>query len=384
MFRMWTAIHAVGGAAERRIWTPLGINRLYPNLFVFLVGPPGVGKTQAINPMSTLLRKSGATLLAPNDVTKQSLLDCLSESARGGVIDGKPFDFHYTTVIVRELANFMSKYDLELTGILTDLYDCPAANEEKKRSHLKGKMLPFPGLNLLVGSATENLGSTIAPEMWGSGFMARVIIVYNAEVIVPKDMFAADTMDEAKATSIIAGLSEIGKMTGPMSWLSPARAMMQIFRENPTDGAPLHNRLAHYVTRRWLHLAKLCMIAALSRGSMTVTDDDFDTALGWLTSAEHFMPEVFKDMIQHEDGQVYAEMRLHFFSLHVASMRKAIPASMIYQWFAQRAPAYAIDRMIAIAESADFLRRVAGTGQDGTEALYIPTSPGKGGTPDII
>lgn len=362
----------------------MGINRLHPNLFVFLVGPPGVGKTQAINPMSTLLRKSGATILAPNDITKQGLLDCLAESGRGAVVDGKPFDFHYSTVIVRELANFMSKYDLELTGILTDLYDCPAANEEKKRSHLKGKMLPFPGLNLLVGTATENLGSTIAPEMWGSGFMARVIIVYNAELIVPKDMFAVDDMDESKAQHIIACLSEVGKMSGPMHWLAPARAMMQTLRENPAEGAPLHNRLAHYVTRRWLHLAKLCMVAALSRGSMTVEARDFDLAYLWLTDCEAFMPEVFKDMIQHQDGQIYHDLRMHFFNLHMRSNRKAIPSSLIYEWLSKRAPSYAVERMVAVAESADFLRRVAGTGQNGTEALYIPTTPTGFSTPDHI
>lgn len=384
MFRMWTAIHAVGAAAERRIWTSLGINRLYPNLFVFLVGPPGVGKTMAINPMSTLLRKSGATIIAPNDITKQGLLDTLAESSRSGVFDGKPFDFHYTTVIVRELANFMSKYDLELTGILTDLYDCPAANEEKKRSHLKGKMLPFPGLNLLVGTATENLGSTIAPEMWGSGFMARVIIAYNAELIVPKDMFAVDDMDEAKAQHIIACLSEVGKMAGPMTWVAPARAMIQTFRENPSEGAPLHNRLAHYITRRWLHLAKLCMIAALSRGSMTISDSDFDLALQWLTHCETFMPEVFKDMIQHQDGQIYHDLQQHFFALHVRANRKAVPAHMIYEWFSKRVPSYAIERMIDVACAANFLNRVAGTGVSGIDALYIPSMPGTGATPDHL
>lgn len=384
MFRMWTAIHAVGAAAERRIWTPLGINRLYPNLFVFLVGPPGVGKTQAINPMSTLLRKSGATLLAPNDITKQGLLDCLSESSRSGVFDGKPFDFHYSTVIVRELANFMSKYDLELAGILTDLYDCPAANEEKKRSHLKGKMLPFPGINLLVGTATENLGATIAPEMWGSGLMARVILVYNAEIIVPPDLFKVSEQDEARAQSIIASLSEIGKMAGPMTWLAPARAMIQTLAENRNQDAPLHNRLAHYTTRRWMHVAKLGMVASLSRGSMTVTPEDFDRAYGWLTDCEAFMPEVFKDMVQHQDGQIYHDMRHHFFALHLGAGGKSIPAAMIYEWMSKRVPSYAIERMIAVAESADFLRRVAGTGVNGTEALYIPTSPSITATPAHI
>ena len=161
VFRLWSAIHAVGAAGERRIWTTLGTNKLYPNLFIFLVGPPGIGKTQAINPMSEMLRKSQAVGLAPTDMTKQGLLDALVGFSKGAVIDGLPFDYHFMSICISELSNFMSQYDAALAGLLTDLFDCPPINEEKKRSGA-GKTIPFPGISFIIGTATENLGNTIS------------------------------------------------------------------------------------------------------------------------------------------------------------------------------------------------------------------------------
>lgn len=369
---MWTAIHAVGAAAERRVWTPLGINKLHPNLFVFLVGPPGTGKSQALNPMSVLLRKSNAVELAPNDITKQGFLDALAKCPKGALLNGRPFDYHFMAICISEMSNFMSKYDLDLAGIMTDLFDCPPMNDEKKRSGA-GTAIPFPGISMIVGTATANLGSTITDELWGSGFMARVIMVYSADEVIPANMFAENPVDDKLAEELVTGLRRIGEMKGPMEWTPEAQHRLLHFRLNQKDGAPLHNRLAFYVTRRWLHLGKLCMISALSDERMVVEESDFAQATEWLFAAEREMPEIFKDMVHHEDGVIFEEMRLQMFGLHMASGRKPIPASMLYEFLSKRVSAYGIPRMIEVAVASGYFRRMAGT--SGEDALYIPSPP---------
>lgn len=372
VFRKWTAIHAIGACAERRMWTQFGRLKLHPNLFIFLVGPPGTGKTVALNPMSAILRKAQAVTLAPNDITKQGLLDCLGAAARGAMLNGRPFDYHFLALHIAELSNFMSQYDHALAGILTDLFDCPEANDEKKRGHDKGKLIPFPGISMIVGTATQNLGSTIAQEMWGSGFMARVIMVYSADDIRPADRFKAVEENCEIEDELVAGLRRIGDMVGPIEWDLMARASLNEFALSQEDGAPLHNRLTHYVRRRWLHLAKLCMIAALSDERQNVTLDDFTLGYSWLTEAEAQMTEVFKDLHSHEDGQLHEELRSQMFAIF-ASAHKPIPAAYIYKWLSQRCASHSIQRVLDIAVAADYLRRVAGT--EGDDALYIPQPP---------
>lgn len=369
IFRLWAAIHAVGAAAERRVWTQFGLNKLYPNIYVFLVGPPGVGKTQAIEPAAEILRKSGACEIAPNDISKQSLLDALGKASRGTILDGRPFDYHFLALSVRELSNFMSKYDYDLAGLLTDLFDCPSVNDELKRTHNKGKAIVAPGLSFIMGTATHNLGHTISEEMWGSGFMARVIMVFSADEIIPEDMFAVLENDKDERDALTAAFNRIGQMKGPMMWSRDAQRLIRNFRMNQKEDAPVHNRLTNYVTRRWLHLGKLCMISALSHERMLVKESDFGTALGWLMAAEAEMPEIFKDLASHTDGQIHHELKDFVQFAHLRA-RKPLPASIVYQWLAQRVSSYAIPRIIEVALAADYIRQVAGT--SGDDALFVP------------
>lgn len=360
----------VGAAAERRIWTQLGINRMYPNLYVFLVGPPGTGKTQAIMPASTMLRKSQAVALAPNDLTKQGLLDALADCSKGSFDErNQPFDYHFMAICISELSNFMPDFDPIIAGLLTDLFDCPTINEEKKRSGA-GKVIPFPGLCFLMGTATGHLAVAVPGPMWESGFMARITMVYCAEEIVPLDMFAELSTDEALADEIATGLRRIGNLRGRMTWTDDAANVLRHFRLNQKDGAPVHNRLGHYVTRRWFHFGKLCMIAALADERMTVELEDVELAKTWLLDAESAMPEIFKDMISHEDGQTYQELRNFVWQTHMHTRNQPVPISLITNFLATRVSAFNLPRILEIAEKGGFIVRMAGT--SGDEALFKP------------
>jgi hypothetical protein len=344
-------------------------------MFVFLVSPPGVGKTVAIKPTVDALRKAASCKLAPTDVSKASFLDALKGSA-GGFFWPTPadvHDYHYMATIVLELSNFMSDYDKQLAGLLTHLWDCPPDNDELKRSGQGTGLITFPGVSLLCGTATENLGATIHGDLWGSGFMARVVMVFSAEERIPVDMFEAVQRNEELFLECVADLKAIGSLKGPMNWTPEARALINDFRHNAKKGAPTHNKLTHYVTRRWVHLTKLCMVSALSHQRMAITPADFHEAKSWLLAAEADMPEIFKDMISHSDGEVYHELQTTFFSVWNKMGRKAVPNSWLFQFFSTKTAAHNVARMIEVAERADIIRRVAGTSGDDT--LWVPGNP---------
>lgn len=328
--------------------------------------------TVALNPMEAILRKANAVTLAPNDITKQGLLDCLAGAKKGALLGGRPFDYHFLALHVAELTNFMSQYDAALAGLLTDLFDCRVSNDEHKRGHDKGKLIEFPGISMVVGTAPQGLGQAISTEMWGSGFMARVIMVYSAQEVIPEDMFADDIDYTEQDKEIVLGLKRIGEMKGPMIWEPAPYAMLNIFRKDQTNGAPLHNRLANYVRRRTLHLAKLTMIAALNDERMTVEADDFDLAFSWLTEAEADMTEIFKDMTAHEDGELHEEMR-SVMCAEAMQSRKPISYQRMVQWLSKRTATHNISRIIEIAEAAGYFHRVGGT--TGNDAEYIPQAP---------
>ena len=49
LLRKWAAISYVAAAMERKMWVRTMGADLYPNLYTFLVGPPGVGKGVALH-----------------------------------------------------------------------------------------------------------------------------------------------------------------------------------------------------------------------------------------------------------------------------------------------------------------------------------------------
>ncbi len=339
-------------------------------MFVVLVGPAGVGKTIAISPLETILRKSRAVAISPNDVTKQGFLDALAESSRGILLDGKPYEYHYLAVIVRDLANFMSKFDNALAGIMTDLFDCPPINAEQKRTHNNGKSIQNPGVSFLMGTTPENLGNTISHELWDTGFMARIILVYSDEKIRVKNLFAKPKDQSDKEAALVAGFAKLATLKGPMEWEPDVQDAYNAFNQDPSVGAPSHNRLHQYVTRRHFHLSKLAMIAALSDASMTVTTEHLSRAFLWLTEAESRMPEIFAAMVSHADGQVFEDMRMALFQMHMRTGGQGLPRSVIFKYLSAKVRSDSVQRVFDIALESDYIRRKAGT--SGAEELYVP------------
>ena len=94
LFRKWVAIFFVAAAMERRVWVRTMGSALYPNLYVLLVGPPGIGKGVAMHPAEAMMRDVPEIHVGPSDMTTASMIDALNESVRRVIILGgnPPFD----------------------------------------------------------------------------------------------------------------------------------------------------------------------------------------------------------------------------------------------------------------------------------------------------
>lgn len=368
-------IFAIGSAVGRRVWTELIEGRpIYPNLFVFLVGPPGVGKTEALSPAGEHLRKSDTVQLAPNDMSKQALLDKLSKAPNVVTFDpenGRPpriEEYHYMAIIIRELSNFMSQYDAALAGVLTDLFDNPPVNDESKRGN-GDVIIVNPSVSMLAATATKNLGKTISGDLWGQGFMARVIMVYSADK--PKIRFfkKGTVRREPYNVDIVQLLGRVGELKGELLWEPAAMDAFNTWIDGDCKPNPNHSKLVEYNARRFFHVAKLTMISALSNLRMTITLDDFHTGRAWLEAAEMAMPEIFKEMVIHSDGEMLRELHMAMWALHGAAKRP-IPYSSMASFLMTRVASRDIPRLIEAAEGSGMFDRHAGT--SGMSALYTP------------
>ena len=82
LFRQWAAIATISGATERRVWSSTIQGKQYSNIYVMLVAPPGIGKSQSVGPAKSLLLKSNKFFIAPDRISTASLIDAFARASK--------------------------------------------------------------------------------------------------------------------------------------------------------------------------------------------------------------------------------------------------------------------------------------------------------------
>ena len=373
LFKKWAAISAVAAAMERRIWIRTATGELYPNLYIFLVGPPGGGKSVALNAAEKLLKDAEDIKIAPNNISAASLTDALNEAKRRVVDLNSPYmEFNSMYVSASELSVLLPVFDPSTMANLTKFWDNEPFKEWKRGGGLRIEIAK-PQINLLGGCTPEFLTNFLPAGAWGQGFMARVIMVYCGET--PRKMLFnlenAPDEDKPEYKLLLSDLKSIIALTGEMTATVEAQELIQAWDDAGGPPQPEHSKLINYNTRRTTQILKLCMIASVARGnSMQITAEDYQTALGWLLEAETFMAEIFKAMgTGGTDAQAIEEAWRYIYQNYVTKS-EAVSEHRIVYFLQQRVPAHSVMRVIELLIRSNMVTKEHNTtGQ----AHYKPT-----------
>lgn len=377
LFRLWSAITCLAGALERRAWLETAQSNVYPNLFVVLVAPPGVGKTQAINPTEDLWKDTKGLHVMPNNVTKAALIDALAKADCSRTIDADTFaQYHSIAVPASELGVLLPAHDLEYLSVLNYVYDNPSSYREERRSIEKPIEVICPQLNILAGTQPGFLSATLPEEAWSMGFLSRVIMVYSGTAPrVP--LFGKRRSDKATIrTSLVSRLESIAQLYGPFDIDEPTQAGLEAWAEEGFAPIPSHSKLVHYNARRVLHVLKLTMIAAISRcGTLSIRYEDLERARDWLMEAEAIMPDIFKDMMAKSDGAIIQELHSYMWGEYARGKNRPLHESLIWSYLQIKVPSERIPRILDAAERSMFISKTA-TG------MFIPLVKNNVGIPE--
>lgn len=369
-FRRWAAICAIAGALERKVWIRSQGSELYPNLYVFLVGPPGLGKSNALHECEQLWRELGTHNVAPVSLTKAAFIDELSRASR---IINQTHQINSLLVAVGELGALLPGYDPDFFNALTYLYD-GRHYEESRRTVKDPIIIHEPLVNILACCTPSFLTHLMPIQAWEQGFLARVIIIYCDDITQIKPL---DLMDEAKPRdaglrqALLHDLKEIAseKNYRRLLFTQQAADLLNHWHEGTGPWAEIgngklaHPRLQHYNTRRTAHLLKLCMIASCDRSNSDhITAEDFQAAINWMTEAESFMPNVFMAMSSGGDAQVINELFHFILSYNVKHNGMPMPSHMVYNFLHDKASANSISNIISVMERSDMIKSTVWSG----------------------
>ena len=380
LFRKWAAISMVAGALERRVWVEVGHRAgkpkvTFPNMYIFLVGAPGVGKfiVENIQELWSEVREphtdNPAFQVAESNLTKASLMDRLANSQRSFLPpSGPPYEYNSLLVAAEEFGVFLPQYDLDFISVLNKVYNNPDTYSEMRRyGPAREIKIQYPMLNILAGVQPTWMASVFPEEAWGMGLTSRIIMAYGTSG-EPRDPFTEGDSRPLQRVALIRSLSRLSSLYGRLPWRDEAAIMLRDWHIGGGKPCPTHSKLEHYCRRRTLHVIKLAIVSSISRTNSirAIEEIDIERAIQWLIEAEKFMPDAFRSMIGKSDHQIIEELYQFIVSLYTSSRRNPIHEQRLYSFLLQRVPNDKIQKIIETTERSGMIARVVGT------ETYIP------------
>lgn len=371
LFRRWAGIVTIAGALERKIWVRTKGTELYPNLYVVLAAPPGIGKTEIIGEVREMWSELKTHHIAHSSVTKASLIDSLAASERNIVRPAEiPPVVTFNSLLVgsNELGVLIPSYDMEFMSTLTDLYDGKGYGEARRTNKINIS-IPKPNISIIAGCTPGYLRESLPMGAWDQGFLSRVIIVYSGET--ERRSFFEETHHNIEAIKRLQEqLKEFANLYGKLSFTPDAAKLIDTWQMGSREPLPEHPRLAHYNTRRPAHLLKLSMIAAVATGSYKVIDTQHvQLAMDWLFDVEYYMPEIFKAMATGGDSKVIEDTFHHLYTLYMREGQKPIGEHRLVHFLQEHTPSHNIMRILDVMERSRMIEKRL---EKGLGVAYVP------------
>lgn len=353
IFRKWCAIAAISGVLERKVWIHSFGGRLFPNLYVILVAPPGVGKSIVLNEVDKMWRQLPDHHTASASVTKASFVDELAEAERRVKLPDGDESYHALMVPSSELGVLLPSYDTEFMSVLTHLYDNEPYSESRRSRDIK-MLLPNPTVTIFAATTPSYLNGILPEGAWDQGFLSRSFLIYSGERVL-RNPFEALSRNSALGKRLVRDLREIGNLSGEWKFTDEARDAYVEWYMSGQKPVPTHPKLHNYLTRRGMHLLKLCIIFAISSSDEPVIEiDHYQDALDALIEMEEFIPDIFKAMRTGGDMKAI-EDTYYEVAKKYAKSGEPVRESFVYQFLQERVPAHSVEHVLNMMIRAGLL-----------------------------
>jgi hypothetical protein len=371
IFRRWTAITTIAAVLEQKVWGWTN-DYVWPNMYTFLVGHPGVGKSRTIKAARKICETLAGTSaqefhIAPTDMTGSALIDELKAAER--IIPdpaGDGMHFHSMFLMSDDWQVIMSSWKDDLIAGMTTFYDVSIPFTQSRRGFGKDKQIVIkaPQLSIMAGTTPNQLLATMPGGSWEQGFASRTVFIFSDERRIEGSIFKQPERD---SNDLVHDIHIIFGQQGQLSNAEDFIEAVDNWRLAKQPPVPNHPKLLHYNSRRLMHLLKLCVVACVDRGDKPIINrGDFDRAIKWLIEAEYFMPNIFQAGAGNADAKAMEEI-LYFIKMK----GRDVDEGEIANFASKIIPAQSVERVLGIMVLSNMIERVGTNPKYGTGTYNI-------------
>ena len=224
-FWTWAGLFVLSTAVQRKIWTPFGQKKLFPNLYVMIIAPPGWARKSVPLRFSKRILKELDLPIFVDSPSKRAFTKQLDTLSRRSHFDLKVNDRILRmpqsplSCISPELSSFFALDIKNMVEILTDLYDCPDTFDYLTANSGEDKVVA-PYITCLFASTPSWIASNLPQEAIGGGFTRRCVVVYGDTT--KKELSLPPPSDERLYRMLVQDLQHITGITGEFQWSTEA------------------------------------------------------------------------------------------------------------------------------------------------------------------
>jgi energy-coupling factor transporter ATP-binding protein EcfA2 len=333
LFHIWCAICGVAATLGKHYYFTRGHFRIYPNLYVMLIGSPGTGKGTSINILQNLLLESGYGTFAADRSSKEKFildfydgfthaemepeifLDQKNGSARHSLSTHDifaSFDLRNSEkeeakevfILAEEFNDFIGTNNTEFISLLTMLWSKETPYIHKLKNS-RSVIINNPCVNILGGNTSAGFAMAFPAEIIGQGFLARLLPVYG-EPTGKRISFPTRPLASLR-TSLSERLRHIREVVkGEAAVTEDARILLD--RINQQWQPMQDSRFQHYATRRFNQLIKLCLVFSAFDTRTEISADVVRDANTILSHTEELMPKAIGEFGKAKNADVTSKI----------------------------------------------------------------------------
>lgn len=320
VYHKWAAISALSHLMGPRIWTHIGgYLSYYPNMYVNLVGLPGLMKSTALYQARELVTTVPYIAQSPAATSKEGIVKLMgmkdSPSKRSyKIAEGQYTQYTQLAIFASEIVSLLNAAGNAMGTIefLTDIWDKPGKTYHEFFKNSGEQNLISPYISILACITPETLKSLITSKVISSGMSRRQLFIYAKQNGEPQPFIIVSPEQQAAWDRCIVHAKKLQDVWGKFEWTDEADSIYQSWyvpfkKSIQQEASPI---LRNFYMSKAEYTIKVSMLLAMAEyePKLVHTAATFSLALSMISSVEKGACNLFEGSGRNDLSEILPDV----------------------------------------------------------------------------